>query len=192
MKYTVIINPQNDFISATGPFGSMDAEAVETNIIKKILTLKDDNNMTFLTVQDTHDEMFFGTAEGQNCPLKHCILGTEGWEISPTILKALGEPKDPICVEPFCYLNKIYKETFGSLDLVNLLYHLDDTSPTRVEAINLMGYRLDISVLSNALMLKAAFPEIPITVFADCCLGSTPELQEMALCILKANHINIK
>ena len=54
-----------------------------------------------------------------------------------------------------------------------------------------MGFCTDICVLSNAIVLRSLFPNIPIRVKADCCAGSTPELHEAALKVMAANLIEI-
>ena len=49
------------------------------------------------------------------------------------------------------------------------------------ESIELVGLCTDICVVSNALILKALYPEVDITVDASCCAGVTVESHEAAL-----------
>ena len=44
-------------------------------------------------------------------------------------------------------------------------------------------------MISNALLLKAALPEVPIRVDASCCAGVTPESHENALKAMKMCQI---
>ena len=47
--------------------------------------------------------------------------------------------------------------------------------------LELVGLCTDICVVSNALLLKAAMPEVEITVDAACWAGVTPESHRAAL-----------
>ena len=49
----------------------------------------------------------------------------------------------------------------------------------------------DICVISNALILKAVFPETDISVDAGCCAGVTPETHRAALTAMKACQISV-
>ena len=46
-------------------------------------------------------------------------------------------------------------------------------------------------MISNALLAKAALPEVPITVDASCCAGVTPESHENALKAMEMCQIDI-
>ena len=59
------------------------------------------------------------------------------------------------------------------------------------EEIELVGLCTDICVVSNALILKAMYPEIDITVDASCCAGVTPEKHKAALEVMKSCQINV-
>ena len=83
---------------------------------------------------------------------------------------------------------KIYtpveKFTFGSVDLPALVEAATDGEAFEIE---LIGLCTDICVVSNALVLKAHFPETEIWVDPGCCAGVTPEshaaaLKTMAMC----------
>ena len=66
-----------------------------------------------------------------------------------------------------------------------------DNIPLDTESIELVGVCTDICVVSNALILKACFPEIPIYVDASCCAGTTPEKHKAALEVMKSCQINV-
>lgn len=57
--------------------------------------------------------------------------------------------------------------------------------------IELVGLCTDICVVSNALLLKANFPEIPITVDASCCAGVSVETHNSAIATMRCCQINI-
>ena len=58
-------------------------------------------------------------------------------------------------------------------------------------SLELLGLCTDICVVSNALLLKARFPEAPIAVRADCCAGVTPQLHAAALATMQSCQIDV-
>ena len=166
-KLLVVIDMQKDFI--TGPLGNDECRAIVPNVIEKIKSAKENGVVTICTM-DTHDENYLKTQEGKHLPVKHCITGTDGWQLIPEI-------PTPI--------NKIEKPTFGSITLANTI---KDLGVTEVE---LIGVCTDICVISNAFVIKAVNPEVTITVDASCCAGVTPESHINALQAMKACQINI-
>ena len=60
-----------------------------------------------------------------------------------------------------------------------------------IDSITLIGLCTDICVVTNALLIKTAFPEIEIRVLKDCCAGVTPESHEAALTTMKMCQIEI-
>ena len=84
---------------------------------------------------------------------------------------------------------RIKKPTFGSVELQNILYDMNDRF--EIEEITLMGVCTGICVLSNAILCKATLPEVPINVVADCCACVTPESHKTALEAMKMCQINI-
>lgn len=165
MKYLIVVDMQNDFIS--GSLGSEQARAIVKNVVNKVKTF----NGTIIFTKDTHDEQYLNTQEGKNLPVKHCIKGTFGHEICPE-LKDYAK-------------NVIEKPTFGSLNLPKLIK--DDA-----EEIELCGLCTDICVISNAMILKASFSETKIVVDSSCCAGVTNESHLTALASMKAVQIAVK
>ena len=102
------------------------------------------------------------------------MKGTEGWQLHPEI-EALAEPS-----------HVIDKPTFGSLELMELLKKENEKEPL---AIELAGLCTDICVVSNALLLKAAMPEISIRVDSSCCAGVTPASHQAAVLTMKMCQI---
>ncbi len=168
MKYLIVVDMQVDFIS--GSLGSTDAQAIVPNVVDKVE--KFDGKVIF--TRDTHEENYMETQEGRNLPVKHCIRGTVGWQI---------------CEELMPYADTVIdKITFGCIDLPNYIGAQDGT----VDEIELCGLCTDICVISNAMILKAAFPEVKMSVDSSCCAGVTKESHNTALEAMKAVQIEIK
>ena len=166
----VVVAMQNDFID--GVLGTKEAVAIVPKVEERIRNFKG----TVLFTRDTHESWYLDTQEGKKLPVPHCIRNTEGWQIRNE-LDSLRK------TEP------IDKETFGSTDLATELVamNIDD----EIGSITFVGLCTDICVISNALLVKAALPEVPIIVDAACCAGVTPESHENALNAMKMCQIDI-
>ena len=77
----------------------------------------------------------------------------------------------------------IDKPNFGSSELVTRLQGMNTAES--IESITLVGVCTDVCVVSNAILLKAGLPEVPIHVDSKCCAGVTPESHEAALATMK-------
>lgn len=168
-KVLVVVDMQNDFID--GALGTKEAVAIVDNVNRKILAYREAGNAIVFT-RDTHDENYLNTSEGKKLPVPHCIKGTEGWQITSKI-----EVADETKV--------INKPTFGSLDLAEYIDTLD------VSSIEIIGLCTDICVISNAMIVKAKFPETKISVDSACCAGVTPESHSNALKAMEMCQIEI-
>jgi nicotinamidase-related amidase len=167
-KVLIVIDMQNDFID--GALGTPEAKAIVPNVKKKIEEYNARGDEIIFT-RDTHFENYFETNEGKHLPVEHCIDGTHGWEISAE-LDCVGCPL-------------VDKFTFG-YSFWDLYFKFED-----IDEIMLVGLCTDICVVSNALILKAMFPEIDIAVDASCCAGVTPESHKAALTTMKMCQINV-
>ena len=166
----LVIDMQNDFID--GALGTKEAVAIVPKVKEKI----EGFHGTVLFTRDTHETWYMETQEGKNLPVPHCIRGTDGWQIRPE-LDALRT------TEP------IDKETFGSSELGGTLAAMNEEE--EIGSITLIGLCTDICVISNALLVKAFLPEVPILVDAACCAGVTPESHENALKAMEVCQIKI-
>ena len=164
MKYLIVVDVQNDFVD--GVLGTAEARAMLPALLEKVRNF----DGTVLLTKDTHTDDYLHTQEGKNLPVPHCIVNTEGWQIRKEIA-------DLISTEP------IIKETFGSSRLPERIRTLSDQEA--IESITLVGLCTDICVISNAMVLKAFFPELPIHVDASCCAGVTRESHLQALEAMK-------
>ena len=167
MKVLVVVDMQNDFID--GALGTSEAVAIVPYVKETIE--KFDGRIIF--TRDTHFENYMDTQEGKNLPVPHCIKGTEGWQIRQE-LDALRTTE------------AIDKITFGSKDLVDALKNEEN-----IESITFVGLCTDICVISNAMLVKAFYPEIPLFVDAKGCAGVTPESHQNALNAMKMCQIKI-
>ena len=168
-RILVVIDMQNDFID--GSLGTKEAEAIVENVKAKIASYPPD---AVYATMDTHGKDYLKTQEGINLPVEHCIKDTNGWKIRPDIAALLKNAK-------------IYeKPTFGSTRLAEDIKAAGDT-----EEIELVGLCTDICVISNALLLKAALPEVKISVDASCCAGVTPQKHAAALETMRSCQINV-
>ena len=190
MKVVVVVDMQYDFVD--GPLGTPEARAIVPKVADAIERLADENTVLIFT-KDTHQNNYMDTLEGKNLPVPHCIKGTLGHSIVDEALIAYGNTYRKYRhleeVIPFFERNVIEKPTFGSIDLQNTLYALNDLEG--VEEVTLMGVCTGICVLSNCLLAKATLPEVPINVIADCCACVTPETHQTALEAMKLCQINI-
>ena len=174
-KFLIVVDMQKDFID--GSLGTGKAQAIVPAVCARIRECKE-AGYTLIATLDTHEENYLETREGKHLPVPHCIKNTEGWRIRPEVMDALG--KDALLVE---------KPTFGSVRLPQIIR--DRSGENGPEAIELLGLCTDICVVSNAMLLKAAFPETDFTVHADCCAGVTPEKNEAALETMRSCQIDI-
>ena len=167
MKFLIVVDMQVDFI--TGSLGSKLAQAIVPNVVDKVKNY----DGTVIFTRDTHFADYMQTQEGVKLPVAHCIKGTSGWEI---------------CDELKPFVNKLVdKITFGSVDLPEII----KTYGEKIEEIELCGLCTDICVISNAMILKAAFPETIIKVDGSCCAGVSVESHNTALNAMKAVQIEI-
>ncbi|MBS4913828.1 MAG: cysteine hydrolase [Veillonella sp.] len=173
-KVLVVVDMQNDFIS--GALGSPDAQAIVENVAAKIKAF---DGEIFYTL-DTHDESYKTSQEGTHLPVEHCVEGSKGWELAPAILEAA-----PIDAE-----NVYCKNQFGSVELAEDLRDLNDMEP--LESVELVGLCTDICVVSNAMLLKAFLPEVPVIVDGSCCAGVTTAKHEAALETMRSCQIIVK
>ena len=163
-KVLIVVDMQNDFID--GALGTKEAEAIVPAAAARIRKAREDG-YTVIATLDTHGEDYMQTAEGRMLPVPHCIKGTNGWELNPEIQAAAGE----------CTL--VEKPTFGSTKLPGIVAEAGrDADQLTIE---LLGLCTDICVVSNALMLKAHFPQANLAVHAACCAGVTPAKHDAAL-----------
>ena len=165
-KVLVVVDMQNDFID--GALGTKEAEAIVPYVKETIENFQG----KVLFTRDTHFENYMDTQEGKNLPVPHCIKDSDGWRIHPEL-------------EVLRNTEAIDKVTFGSKDLVEVLKQEDN-----LEEIMFVGLCTDICVISNVMVVKAFYPEVPLVVDAKGCAGVTVPshlnaLEAMKMCQVK-------
>lgn len=168
----VVVDMQKDFVD--GALGSPEAVAILPHVVEAI---RSHNGEIFVTL-DTHTEDYLTTREGRFLPIPHCVKGTEGWNLHGKVLSAL-EGKAYTVVE---------KETFGSVKLAEAVMAAADGEAFDV---TLLGVCTDICVVSNAMLLKAAFPEADLFVLERACAGVTKEAHDAAIRTMRSCQIEI-
>ena len=163
-KTLIVVDMQNDFIDMA--LGTPEAVAIVPRVKAKIQACRDAGYEIIYT-RDTHGPEYLSTPEGKKLPVEHCIRGSKGWEIAEGLYI------------PGCKI--IDKPNFG-------WPHWDQEV---LEDVELIGLCTDICVVSNALIIKATFPDAAVKVDKTCCAGVTPESHEAALTTMQMCQIDI-
>lgn len=174
-KLLIVVDYQNDFV--TGTLGFEDAVKIENAIYNKMKDYEK-NGQDIIFTLDTHYEDYSQTVEGENLPVAHCIHDTEGWKLfgkmkELDVLKEKGKAK---CFSKF---------TFGSIDLAQ------DLLGKEFDSVELVGVVTDICIISNAILVKAALPEVEIIIDANCVASNNVEMGNKAFDIMENLHIKI-
>ncbi len=173
----VVVDMQNDFID--GALGTPEAVSIVPAAEKLIRGWTGD----IIATRDTHfADSYPQSREGRYLPVPHCIRGTEGHRLRPEIARALDDYKRD---HPGRSVRFIDKYTFGSVDLPGLI------GGKKSKRIVFCGLCTDICVVSNAMLVKAAFPEADVAVVSDACAGVTPESHASALATMKMCQIDV-
>lgn len=163
-KTLIVVDMQNDFIDMA--LGTPEAVGIVPAVKAKIDEYVKNSDEIIFT-RDTHGEDYLETQEGEKLPVKHCIKGTKGWEIA----------------------DGLYVEGCKIIDKPNFGWPYWDEE--NLEAVEIIGLCTDICVVSNALIIKAMFPDADVKVDSRCCAGVTPESHAAALKTMQMCQIEI-
>lgn len=169
MKYLIVVDMQEDFVN-----GCLGSDAARS-IVKPMAEYVKNFEGKVVFTMDTHGEDYADTREGKKLPVKHCIKGSDGWQIVDEL-----KPYAADCVE---------KPTFGSRELAQRL--CEENKREKIESIELIGVCTSICVISNALLIKAFLPETDISVRADLCACVSEESHRAALTAMETAQIEI-
>ena len=172
-NYLIVIDMQHDFVS--GALGTPEAQAIVDNVA----AYARDFDGTVVFTKDTHEQNYLETQEGKNLPVVHCVRDTPGWELVPELEQVRAARQAMVFEKP----------TFGAVQLAWWLAEENTAEP--IDSIELVGLCTDICVVSNALLIKAHFPEIPIRVNASLCAGVTPAAHEAALATMRSCQVDV-
>lgn len=172
-KILIVVDMQNDF--TYGALRNEDAIAIIPRVVEKIENYEGEVIFTY----DTHGEDYMETQEGRKLPVPHCIKGSDGFKLVPEL--------DTLCEKIGA---KVYeKETFGSVGLALDVQKMHEEQA--IDEIELIGICTDICVISNAMLIKAAVPNVTIKVDSSCCAGVTKESHQIALSAMAGCQIEI-
>ena len=170
-KALIVVDMQNDFVD--GSLGTKEAVEMLPRLIEKLERVTAEGKTDIIFTQDTHGENYLDTQEGKLLPIVHCVKKTRGWEIVPELEGFVEKAREVI-----------EKKSFGSTRLPTLL--------KPYEEVEFVGLCTDICVISNALLVKAFYPEQKVSVDANCCAGSSSENHQKALDVMKNCQCIIK
>ena len=179
----VIVDMQNDFV--TGALGTAEARAMSGRLAAEARRAAQAGHALFFTL-DTHGADYLSTREGKKLPVEHCLRGTEGWNLVPEV-EAVFREDDPAC--PAKVL--VEKPTFGASELPTAVQKFLTENKGTVEKFRVYGVCTDICVISNAMLLRAFFPETPIEILAGLCAGVSPESHATALKAMGACQFDV-
>lgn len=171
-KILVVVDMQNDFL--TGTLANESAVKIVPNILREI---KSGDYDRIIFTRDTHNENYLNTQEGKNLPVIHCIHGVGGWRITDELHSPAWRSQIPV--------TSIDKYTFGYKDW-GKRFKFDEN-----DEITITGTIASICVVSNALILKATFPETPMRCIADCVADLTEEKKNAALSVMESCQIEV-
>lgn len=171
--FLVVVDMQKDFVD--GVLGTPEAVAIVPAVCERIREFDGEIIVTY----DTHPDTYLDTAEGKKLPVVHCVKDTDGWQLDAVVASALAERQ----------WTAVEKPTFGSVVLPSLIA---ERAGEEDFDITLIGLCTDICVVSNALLLKAHFPEVSIAVESALCAGVTPDTHAAALQTMQMCQIDVK
>ncbi|MGI6402722.1 MAG: cysteine hydrolase family protein [Oscillospiraceae bacterium] len=164
----IVVDMQEDFV--TGVLGSQEAQAVVEPIRQEVARYRE-KGWPVLFTADTHSQQET-SQESRHIPC-HCVKGEAGWRILSQL-----DPKDSPVVE---------KPSFLCLELPRAIGPLEPE-----DVIALCGVCTDICVVSNALYLRARYPDNPIVVLEKLCAGTSEENHKAALAVMKSCLIEVR
>ncbi len=163
-KTLIVVDMQNDFIDMA--LGTPEALAILPAVKAKIEEYRKCGDEIIYT-RDTHHGNYLDTPEGKKLPVPHCIKGTKGWEIA----------------------DGLYVEGSKIIDKPN--FGWPHWNREELEQVELIGLCTDICVVSNALIIKATFPDAVVKADSRCCAGVTPESHNAALTTMRMCQIDV-
>ncbi len=173
-RYLFVIDYQKDFVD--GALGFPGAERLDAGIAAKVRAYGPGK---VLFTRDTHFENYLDTREGKLLPVKHCIQGTDGWQLYGETAKACAE--------------------VGAPAIDKLVFGMDVTDPATAavlpecaDEIELVGLVSNICVVSNACVLQAKYPEARIIVDASLTDSFDKDLHEKVLDVLAGFQVKVE
>lgn len=173
-KLLIVVDVQRDFVD--GALANTEAQAAMPKLMELVENWEED----IFCTRDTHDGRYMDSLEGQMLPVPHCLIDTEGWELMPELKQKVEEEGIPV----------VNKPTFGSIALIEKIRKYESHFGSYAE-IHLCGFCTDICVISNALLIRANYPNVRMICHANACAGVTPEKHAAALEVMKSCQIEV-
>lgn len=166
MRVLVIVDCQNDLvIGAHGPFM---AQSIIPHMKERAKQYADGETLILFT--------------------KDARCQSSGWSLVKEISNlADGYSNFLIYSDEEIIRSRIVKDTFGSIKMAEVLKRYEK----QISNITFMGFNTDTSIISNVLLVKSFLPEVPITVDASCCAGTTLDKHLAALEVMKSCQIDV-
>lgn len=187
MKVVVFVDVQNDRVKGGALPYNYPEEPNHQMIVEFANSCRMRGYVMFATL-DTHVKPELGqrigylySYEGKNIPVAHCISGTDGHRL----IEGLARTTDAMHFVNIPRGRQIMKDSFGTDVLASAIRSNACSSQEMVDEIILCGYRTSICVMANALVLRSAFPNTPITVIGDLCGDIDKESHEAALKVMR-------
>ena len=175
MVIAIFVDMQNDFIH--GVLGTPEAQAIVSYVMEQSHNKKFD---VAIFTQDWHDTQFHkNTIESQRIPA-HTIANSFGADIVEGLI-----PRGEMIWTAY------QKHSFGFYSLPDALMDEACGYGEDITEIHHMCVSTDICVISNALLLRSAFPSVRIIVHSKGCAGTTPENHEAALKVMRSCLIDV-
>lgn len=194
----VFVDVQNDFI--TGKLGSKAAQAVLPKIVAfaklaaearaDVYATQDMHEATLRNMAGDLERGYLTTLEGKKLPVEHCV-DVDGRRLPQELVDAIKSKG--------WSFETVGKTTFGSFELDERIrdysnmavYDEHGKLNSDAKKIVVCGFCTDICVVSNALILRSAFPDTEICVVEDLCAGTTPEKHAAALAVMESCQIDV-
>ncbi len=178
-RLLAVIDYQNDFV--TGALGFEGAAEIDDGIARLVQEYLARGDHVLFTY-DTHDGAYLQTREGRALPIPHCDPSDSGWRL-------YGRTQEMCCET--CANSQIHtvcKHAFGMPpeELVRLGGLLPD-----VDDILVVGVVTNMCVISNAVLLRAQWPESKMTIDAALCRSFDPVLNEKSLDVMEGLQMEV-
>ena len=182
----LVIDMQNDFV--TGALGSKEAQAIVPNVKERVQQYRQANKNIIFTKDTHYEESYLNSQEGKQLPVPHCIAYTEGWKLidgliedwfpSPVIIDKIqfGSPTIALSIATLLSINPIlstYREYIVS------------------RSLEVIGLDTDCCVLANVVMVRTMLPQVEVFINKECCAGSSPEMHQKALDVMKMYQVKV-
>ncbi len=177
MKVLVVVDMQKDFVD--GSLGGAGPLSIVPSVCGRIRAYSGEEIVATL---DTHGADYLSRLEGRKLPVVHCVEGTPGWRLDARVAEALRDAE-----AHGARVSRFNKPTFGTTAVAKHLQTLKNAP----ESIEICGLCTDICVVSNALILRAFFPDTPMLCDHTCCAGTSQEAHDAALAVMRSCQIDV-